>query len=219
MVERHLSGGRPSLDEVASEMGMGRRSFQRMLSAAGTTFHKIVAGKRRLLAREYLRDPALSLTEISCLLGFDDQNSFSRSFRQWEGMSPTSWRARHCFFSPSPSFSSPLFPRRGVPGQRGPRVPCVTPEASAPGFFPACVPDLVNSMSPRPSARRDSVRDDRPGCGVKPAGERSERFRLPLLWGRTMGRDSCFLRSGPFGLLLRFRFFPRFPGMTGSRSV
>ena len=56
MVERHLSGGRPSLDEVASEMGMGRRSFQRMLSAAGTTFHKIVAGKRRLLAREYLRD-------------------------------------------------------------------------------------------------------------------------------------------------------------------
>ena len=95
MVERHLSGGRPSLDEVASEMSMGRRSFQRMLSAAGTTFHKIVAGRRRLLAREYLRDPALSLTEISCLLGFDDQNSFSRSFRQWEGMSPSSWRARH----------------------------------------------------------------------------------------------------------------------------
>lgn len=95
MVERHLSGGRPSLDEVAAEMGMGRRSFQRMLSAAGTTFHKIVAGKRRLLAREYLKDPALSLGEISCLLGFDDQNSFSRSFRQWEGVSPNCWRSRH----------------------------------------------------------------------------------------------------------------------------
>lgn len=169
MVERHLSGGRPSLDEVASEMGMGRRSFQRMLSAAGTTFHKIVAGKRRLLAREYLRDPALSLTEISCLLGFDDQNSFSRSFRQWRACPrPAGARGTDFFLPPR---RSPLLCSPGEESQgRGPRVPCVTPEASAPGSFPACVPDLVNSMSPRPSARRDSVRDDRPGCGVKPAG-------------------------------------------------
>lgn len=95
IVDRHLSGGRPGIDEVAEEMAMGRRSFQRMLNSAGTTFHKIVADRRRVLAHGYLKDHSLSLADISCLLGFDDQNSFSRSFRQWEGMSPTRWRAQN----------------------------------------------------------------------------------------------------------------------------
>ena len=56
-----------------------------MLSASGTTFHKVVAKRRKLHAREYLLNENLNLSQISCLLGFDNQNSFSRSFRAWFG--------------------------------------------------------------------------------------------------------------------------------------
>lgn len=51
IVDRLLSGGRPDIREVASEMALGKRTFQRMLSASGTTFHKVVAKRRKLHAR------------------------------------------------------------------------------------------------------------------------------------------------------------------------
>lgn len=95
IVDRLLSGGRPGIGEVASEMALGKRTFQRMLSASGTTFHKVVADRRMQRAREYLKDGNLSLSQVSCLLGFDNQNSFSRSFRSWFGCTPSEWRSSH----------------------------------------------------------------------------------------------------------------------------
>lgn len=95
IVDRLLSGGRPGIGEVASEMALGKRTFQRMLSASGTTFHKVVAKRRKLHAREYLLNENLNLSQISCLLGFDNQNSFSRSFRAWFGCTPSEWRSAH----------------------------------------------------------------------------------------------------------------------------
>ena len=51
-------------------------------------------GRRRELARSYLLQPALELSEIACLLGYEDPNSFFRAFREWEGTTPGEWRRR-----------------------------------------------------------------------------------------------------------------------------
>jgi AraC-like DNA-binding protein len=47
---------------------------------------------RRDLAGKYLANPRYSITEISYLLGFSEPSSFARSFRRWNGTSPTAVR-------------------------------------------------------------------------------------------------------------------------------
>lgn len=46
-------------------------------------------------AQEHLSDPSLDLKEVAFLLGYEDQNSFFRAFRLWEGDTPSNWRAEH----------------------------------------------------------------------------------------------------------------------------
>jgi AraC-like DNA-binding protein len=36
----------------------------------------------------------MSLTELSCVLGFADASSFSRAFRKWYGVSATEYKKR-----------------------------------------------------------------------------------------------------------------------------
>jgi AraC-like DNA-binding protein len=94
VLRRSLAGKRPTLQGVAGELGMGTRTLQRRLTDAGITFQKLVEDTRRELARHYLAQPKLELSEAAFLLGFEDANSFFRAFQVWEGTSPNEWRTR-----------------------------------------------------------------------------------------------------------------------------
>ncbi len=94
-LQRSLAGKRPTLSDVARELGMSARTLQRRLTGAGVTFQKIVEDTRRELASHYLKQNAVELNETAFLLGFEDANSFFRAFQLWEGTSPNEWRARH----------------------------------------------------------------------------------------------------------------------------
>lgn len=94
VLKRSLAGKRPTLQDVAGEMGMGTRTLQRRLTAAGITFQKLVEDTRRELARHYLEQSTVELYEVAFLLGFEDANSFFRAFQVWEGTSPTEWRTQ-----------------------------------------------------------------------------------------------------------------------------
>ncbi len=89
-----LAGRRPTLQDVANELGMGSRTLQRRLADGGITFQLLVEETRRELARHYLSQRAVELNEAAFLLGFEDANSFFRAFQVWEGTSPGEWRAR-----------------------------------------------------------------------------------------------------------------------------
>ena len=89
---RLLPDARVSLKEVASEMALSVRTLQRRLTAGGQTFQGLLDRTREELAQSYLRDPSLSLFEITMLLGFAEQSSFNRAFKQWVGVSPGEWR-------------------------------------------------------------------------------------------------------------------------------
>ena len=93
---RSMAGKRPTLEDVAKELGLGARTLQRRLTDSGLTFQTLVEDTRRELARHFLKQGAVELNETAFLLGFEDANSFFRAFQIWEGISPGEWRARNC---------------------------------------------------------------------------------------------------------------------------
>ncbi|MCB9886432.1 MAG: AraC family transcriptional regulator ligand-binding domain-containing protein [Planctomycetes bacterium] len=92
---RSLAGRRPTLGEVAEDLGMSTRTLQRRLGEAGLSFQQQVETARRELARHYLGETTVELKQAAFLLGYEDANSFFRAFQSWEGTTPGDWRARH----------------------------------------------------------------------------------------------------------------------------
>ncbi|MGD6962347.1 helix-turn-helix domain-containing protein [Fictibacillus phosphorivorans] len=95
ITKRSLTGGRPDIQTVASELGMSDRTLQRRLTDEGTNFKHLLTQVRHEQAREYLADPSLDIKEVAFLIGYEDQNSFYRAFRLWEGDTPSNWRNEH----------------------------------------------------------------------------------------------------------------------------
>jgi AraC-like DNA-binding protein len=93
-IRRALPGGGLTVDSLAVELGISRRSLQRRLSALGSSFKKILQDVREEQSRRYLDDPRLAVTEIALLLGYSDQASFSNAFKSWCGCAPTEYRLR-----------------------------------------------------------------------------------------------------------------------------
>lgn len=93
LMKRSLAAGRPDIQVIASELWMSDRALQRRLTDESTNFKQLLTDARREKALEYLSDPLLDLKEVAFLLGYEDQNSFFRAFRQWEGDTPSNWRA------------------------------------------------------------------------------------------------------------------------------
>ncbi len=100
-LKRSLAGKRPTLPQVAQEMGMSARTLQRRLTEAQLTFQQLVEETRRELARHYLKHSAVELNEAAFLLGYEDANSFFRAFHLWEGTTPGEWRMRHSALKPA----------------------------------------------------------------------------------------------------------------------
>lgn len=93
-IRRALPGGTLTIDSLAVELGISRRTLQRRLSALGASFKSILQEVREAQSRRYLDDPRLAVTEIALLLGYSDQASFSNAFKGWCGCAPTEYRQR-----------------------------------------------------------------------------------------------------------------------------
>jgi AraC-like DNA-binding protein len=87
-----LVSHRASVEQVASRLGMNRRTLHRQLARDGETFSSIFNAVRIDLARRYIEDRGLPLSEVAHLLGFSELSGFSRWFRAQFGRSPMSWR-------------------------------------------------------------------------------------------------------------------------------
>jgi len=91
-IKRVLASGSPNLPAVARELGLSERTLQRRITAEGSSFRELLNLARQELGRQLLADPELTVAEIACLLGYQDETSFYRAFRECEGMSPRAWR-------------------------------------------------------------------------------------------------------------------------------
>jgi AraC-like DNA-binding protein len=95
IMKRSLTGGRPDIQAVAKELSMSDRTLQRRLTDENTSFKQLLTQARHEQAIEYLADPSLEIKEVAFLIGYEDQNSFYRAFRLWEGNTPSNWRTEH----------------------------------------------------------------------------------------------------------------------------
>ncbi|WP_157497934.1 AraC family transcriptional regulator [Gilvimarinus chinensis] len=93
-IAKRLPTGTVNEDSVAAELALSTRSLQRRLSEEHTSFKEMLDKVRRELAKHYLELDEHSLSEISYLLGYGDQASFSRAFKRWFGASPSQFRTR-----------------------------------------------------------------------------------------------------------------------------
>ena len=87
-----LPKGTPTLAEVAGALGIGERTLARRLAGEGLRFRDLVDSLRRDLAKNYLADPELSLSQIAYLLGYSEQSAFTSAFRRWTGQPPRRFR-------------------------------------------------------------------------------------------------------------------------------
>lgn len=87
-----LPAGKTSIDDVATALGISRRTLQRKLKEEETTFQKQLNHIRELLAKNYLQNTRLSSEDIAYLLGYQDLNSFFRAFALWTGKSVTEYK-------------------------------------------------------------------------------------------------------------------------------
>jgi len=92
IVAENLPSGNASLDNVASVLCMGTRKLQRLLKQEKTSFITLLNDTRMVLAKQYVLDENIDLTEIAFMLGFAEQSTFSRSFKRWTGQSPSHYR-------------------------------------------------------------------------------------------------------------------------------
>ena len=98
-----LATGTLAQDEVARRLGMSRRTLQRRLAAAGTSYGALLAETRMALAASYLAD-GWPVTDVALMVGFATPSSFSRAFRRHHGHPPSAARAKETAETPRPGW-------------------------------------------------------------------------------------------------------------------
>ncbi|MCL6415716.1 AraC family transcriptional regulator [Aestuariirhabdus sp. Z084] len=88
----YLPSGNVTIDSVAQSLGYTRRTLQRRLDDASTTFSALIEAERAVRAEQYLKHTRYRLTDIAALLGYSNLSSFSRSCQRWYGVDPGSIR-------------------------------------------------------------------------------------------------------------------------------
>ena len=92
LLAKQMHDDPPSMDHIASQLGVSTRTLRRQLQAEKTTFKKLLDETRLAMARRYLEIGDKSSDQIAFLLGFSDVTAFHRAFRRWTGMTPQAYR-------------------------------------------------------------------------------------------------------------------------------
>lgn len=91
-IRRTLALGDVHIDAIAEQAGLHRWTLQRRLAEEGVSFSDLLEDTRRCLARGYIAQRHLPLTEIAYMLGYSEMSAFTRACRKWYGASPRTLR-------------------------------------------------------------------------------------------------------------------------------
>lgn len=91
-IREALKQGEPNIERIATRLALSGRTLQRRLSDLGTSFQSVLDDVRFDLARAYLRDVRLDITQVAYLLGYSELRAFDRAFKRWASITPREWR-------------------------------------------------------------------------------------------------------------------------------
>lgn len=94
-IAQALPHGQANVNVIASRLGMSRRTLARALADEGTTFSALLDELRSLLAKRYLSERELPISQIAWLLGYREASSFTNAFVRWTGLTPRQFREAH----------------------------------------------------------------------------------------------------------------------------
>jgi AraC-like DNA-binding protein len=89
-----LPHGMVRVGEIARDLGVSQRTLARRLAVEGATFSEVLEGLRGDLARQYLADEGLTVSQVAWLLGYQEISAFTHAFKRWTGMTPREARVR-----------------------------------------------------------------------------------------------------------------------------
>jgi AraC-like DNA-binding protein len=88
-----LPHGQANMAEVAQRVGVSRRTLARRLASEGLTFAEVLGRLRFDLAKRYLQEHELQISNVAWLLGYRETSAFYHAFRRWTGKTPTQVRS------------------------------------------------------------------------------------------------------------------------------
>ncbi len=92
LINTLLPTGRCSSDTIAAHLSMHKRTLQRRLASENVSYEQLLNEERMKLARQYLMEPNLKLSQIAGLLGYSEQSALNRACRDWFDLTPRAYR-------------------------------------------------------------------------------------------------------------------------------
>lgn len=90
-----LPGYLHHIDTIASRLNMTERTLRRRLNEKNTTYQALQQSARFEMAKDYLLNTQLRLSEVAELAGYSEPTNFTRAFKQWtDGISPKEYRRK-----------------------------------------------------------------------------------------------------------------------------
>ncbi|MGS0701492.1 helix-turn-helix domain-containing protein [Shewanella sp. 0m-6] len=93
MISNRIFEDNSSLENVSCALGTNSRKLQRALEGEGTTFREAKNRAMISLATQLLRDPSLTINDVSLELGYRNPKNFTRAFKAATGIAPREYRA------------------------------------------------------------------------------------------------------------------------------
>ena len=92
LLAEELRGGDPGIARLARRLHTTPRTLRRRLDEAGVTHREILDQLRSDLARQYLQEESIAISEVAFLLGYSAASPFHKAFKRWSGVSPAEYR-------------------------------------------------------------------------------------------------------------------------------
>ena len=92
-----LPHGQAHAGEISRKLGMSKRTLARRLSREGLSLTRVLGELKLELAKRYLLDENLTISEIAWLLGYREASAFTHAFHRWFGKTPREVRSREKF--------------------------------------------------------------------------------------------------------------------------
>jgi AraC-like DNA-binding protein len=92
LLRKHLLLGECSMDRIAGQLGMHRRTLDRKLQRRGVLYSDLLESVKKDVAQQLLRDTDMRVQQVAESLNFSSAANFATAFRRWTGVTPSTFR-------------------------------------------------------------------------------------------------------------------------------